>query len=439
MLTGALIIYLFADIRDMARAGELSLTLDDLQPPLTSQEILTRIKGSQEALEKKAINCEDLQNRLDAIKNIKAHNTSTFGRMFGTKDHNVIMTNFMDDRSSDEMVHSVVVNEIKKRVTVIFRGSVTQKDFIQDAKCAQHKMDNPVARLVDNKQHTTENIRVHTGFHEYLFQENEEGVTRIDQVLGEAKQQLEKHPGYRLYITGHSLGGALSTLFGFFAAANDDMIALSNGPIVIYSVASPYCGNWKFRMAFQELERQKRVQHLRIANAEDMVTLLPFASAKLSAFSPLATMMKGAGNLYKHVGIRLQMSQDGDHDPFSLFYPKDQSNEDDYNKEITEALKSGKSLAKAFYYCARKDFDTVVKFHSCEEYEERLEENKTSMVGVTLDDLYADKSVVGNMMDKDYAPAHVSGTSFQRAARAFGVWKSSTSSSSSSSLIKAME
>ena len=62
-------------------------------------------------------------------------------------------------------MHAIVVNEARKRVTVVFRGSVTQKDFVQDAKCAQKKIDNPVASLVQDESQTTENIRIHTGFY----------------------------------------------------------------------------------------------------------------------------------------------------------------------------------------------------------------------------------------------------------------------------------
>ena len=51
---------------------------------------------------------------------------------------------------------------------------------------------------------------------------------------------------------------------------------------IMHSVASPNVGNVKFLLAFQALERMKRLQHLRIANAEDVVTHLPFIAPKVS-------------------------------------------------------------------------------------------------------------------------------------------------------------
>jgi hypothetical protein len=63
----------------------------------------------------------------------------------------------------EEIVHAIIVNEALRRITVIFRGSVTQKDFQQDAKCAQTKMDMPIPTLQEAGDVTS--IRIHSGFH----------------------------------------------------------------------------------------------------------------------------------------------------------------------------------------------------------------------------------------------------------------------------------
>jgi len=79
---------------------------------------------------------------------------------------------------------------------------------------------------------------VHSGFHEYLFKMNKRTEkTRIETIMEQVKSELRENPGYQLYVTGHSLGGALSTLYGFFAAADDEIIELSPNGVTIYSVA----------------------------------------------------------------------------------------------------------------------------------------------------------------------------------------------------------
>ena len=492
MMTGALIIYLFADIRELSRKEQISIPLADLEAPMSSQQILEVIKNNVEDLRKHAIDPEDLAKRLSMLKSIQSNEGSMFNLLFGGSKKSVTVmprvTHFCDTNGTfpndtswernkrpwssaqcvdvpcqthtllslccvlccillyhvmnilyiysaeKEVVHAIVVNEARKRVTVVFRGSVTQQDFIQDAKCAQRKVDNPVFPLVNDADLMPEQLRIHTGFYEYLHKINEEtGQTRLEEIFEQIKNVFSGlEEGYELYVTGHSLGGALCTLFGFYAAADETMSTLTKGPIIVYSVASPYVGNWKFRSAFQELERRKRIQHLRIANLEDMVTNMPFAAPKLAALSPLLSAFQGAGNLYKHVGIRLQFNEEEGAQPYSLFYPKDQSDDDEYTKEIGEAIKSGKSLLKSFFHIMTNDVDTIVKHHSCEEYENRLQNCKDALDDRTLDDLYADKDITGVMMEAEYKPQQIKLNGYQRAARAWGAMRTNSTVSKDS-------
>jgi len=407
MLTGALVIYIFAEIRDLERQGLLT---DCSSLPLTAAETVQVIEQHAHVLEERAIDHEDLQKRLTTFRKIQ-NNTSVvpgfLQDLFQKDKGGVVVTHFMDENAESEMVHAVVVNHVRQRVSLVFRGSVTTQDFAQDAKCVQKKVPNPYA-----SKDVPDVFNLHTGFYQYLFHvDKATGKKRLDIVLEDARSQLEANPGYGLYITGHSLGGALATICGVYAAADDAIIRLVQ-TVVVYSVASPYCGNRRFRYTHYQLEKAGRLQHLRIANQEDMVTLLPFAAPKATFLSPALALVSGAGvgNLYKHVGINLCMVKVKDSLQHRVTYPLHKSEEaedDEYGQTLKQHFSSTKFLLQAFLNIVKTDFATVERHHSCDEYEARLMEVRDAFQDRTLDDLYRDAKIVGPIMGKDYVhPKH---------------------------------
>ena len=73
-------------------------------------------------------------------------------------------------------------------------------------------------------------------------------------------------------------------------AAHEKTGKLLKEPVRVVSIASPYVGNSKFLLAFQSLERRGKLLHLRIANAEDVVTLMPVIGPKIGIVSPIMAM-----------------------------------------------------------------------------------------------------------------------------------------------------
>jgi hypothetical protein len=128
---------------------------------------------------------------------------------------------------------------------------------------------------------------------------------------------LEQNPGFTIYCTGHSLGGALSTLFSFELVTSTKYSSIPS-PVTCVSVASPKLGNESFRKAFQLLEERGEMRHLRIANDKDPVTLGPPASSKLmlASLSPAALLVMShvsdtiEKEMYKHCGMRLKLLAD---------------------------------------------------------------------------------------------------------------------------------
>lgn len=212
------------------------------------------------------------------------------------KDSIVLSIHAEPEDIKQSCVYAVTVNHNLKRVSVIFRGTSNMGDWIKDAIVFMKRVDNPVKKLVSS---SPSRIGIHGGFAAVLLREE-----KMKDTLDEVKSYLKDLEGYRLFVTGHSLGGALATLFGFYAAADDGIINSIVGPVSLFSVSSPRVGNKYFGYAFKDLENQGRLRHARIHNAQDKVTKLPYI-----------------GGAYRHVGLEMRLRPMISNLPPVLDYP----------------------------------------------------------------------------------------------------------------------
>ena len=90
----------------------------------------------------------------------------------------------------------------------------------------------------------------------YLFGEIEgEGRTKFDRIIAVIKEVHEELPesdrdSYDLYVSGHSLGGALCNLFAF-AVAETQKDCRYFDKVTAVSFAAPVVGNRGYNNAFQ--------------------------------------------------------------------------------------------------------------------------------------------------------------------------------------------
>ena len=119
-------------------------------------------------------------------------------------------------------------------------------------------------------------VKIHKGVYKQLTETNV-----YDKIANEIIK-LNNESKYQIYIIGHSLGGALASLFGYLLSDTytDD--------INVISFASPRVGNNNWKKSF---EKKENLKHWRVTNSRDIVTGLPYYG-------------------YKHVGCNIQLFKD---------------------------------------------------------------------------------------------------------------------------------
>lgn len=353
MLQVSLLIYTITDLRTLAKNhSKIQSPERILKLPLRFTTCLEMIEENIDVI-KEAVGDGDHAMTTSALQSIqkrydnheKSTSDSHWWNSFTEHNGNVkiesmapMLVAFGDDKPDSELVYAVGVDPMHKRVTVAFRGSVTTTDFLMDACIAINPQPNPVKDL-DNKQ--KECIGIHHGFFEYLLQPGKGakgGESKYEEILRHVTKLFERpdiRDGYKLYVTGHSLGGALSTLFSFHVAASALQASSSTEtnhvsiptPITCVSVASPRVGEGSFQSAFRFLEQRGVLRHLRIANDRDPVAIMPKISGKkmwamLSPISYIAFKLADKQfedkETYRHTGIKLKLRKPGS--PYEIEY-----------------------------------------------------------------------------------------------------------------------
>lgn len=147
-------------------------------------------------------------------------------------------------KNNDEMPIGFIARRAND-VFIVFRGTKTAKEWIKNFNMG----------LIDYL--VSDYGEVHDGFLQtYSFARN--SIIEVLKVLEEKT---------RVYVTGHSLGGALATL-----AAPDIENNMSREIKGIYTFGSPRVGNAKFSISYNKEFGKKSY---RIANSSDIVTSIP--------------------------------------------------------------------------------------------------------------------------------------------------------------------
>jgi hypothetical protein len=395
MMETCVLIYPLAELRRMVREGKIQDESGEiLKTPLTHTQILRIVESKKEELVETEFGNEFY---LDVLKTVEERNMicSPENAEEEVKPVNCTPSKivaFDDEFEQEELVYAINVNHVRKRVTVCFRGSVTKTDWATDFEIYMKDVPNPVKS--HRRQKPT--IKLHNGFYNYLFNSSSRGakgpkgepLSEYQEILQEhVLPVIKDHPGYKLYVTGHSLGAALATLFAFQVATEPD--SKIPKPVSLFSIAGPYCGDESFRQAHQRLEGLGKLRHLRLSNHKDLVTIVPKASFRWNIFDGSAH----AGSLFKHAGVNLRLFEGAK--SFEISYPRVRSG---YISSTYDELIRGLDQTIFANFSWNPTSYWKWPFHSLREYNKRLEANKPSLEALYVNDLYSRKDIVGNLI-----------------------------------------
>ena len=159
---------------------------------------------------------------------------------------NAELYKFYDLPSGNQV--GITISHIKKRIAFVFRGSNEIVDWLHN--------------FLICKKEVKENCYVHLGFYKSLTSNN-----LLDNLTNDIKNLSEKFNDYEIFITGHSLGGGLSTLFGYL------MSDIIDKNITVITYASPRVGNYEW---CNDFNCKKNLRLYRIVNKRDIITAVPY-------------------------------------------------------------------------------------------------------------------------------------------------------------------
>jgi len=320
-------------------------------------ELATYIKDNEEEIKKDE---EFYNSNGSALESICRLAGPTEGKFARTRE--IV---YIDDSEGDEseVVYSLSIDSKRKRVILCFRGTTTTSDMLQDARMTLKACTLP---------NVEKEVSLHTGFYGYLFnkdrhENNVGGITgeanKYEAILYKLKKLFHANPTFKLYVTGHSLGASLSSLFAFIASQEPEVPK----PVTCVSIASTYVGGSSWRDAFQAAERVGEIRYLRITNSVDVIPHGPPFDLGL--------------HLYKHVGLNLRLHKEliyWNWSPtWSLHFP-------------TGGLMNevGNAMRNNFVTNIAALPSRILKMHGCPEYKRRLDFCQDELKKLSVNEIY---------------------------------------------------
>ncbi|XP_068493772.1 uncharacterized protein [Phaseolus vulgaris] len=173
---------------------------------------------------------------------------------------------FLDNASTDTQV-AIWRDSARRRLVVAFRGTEQSqwKDLRTDLMLVPAGL-NPERIGGDFKQE----IQVHSGFLSAYDSVRTRIISLIRLAIGYVDDHSKSLHKWHVYVTGHSLGGALATLLALELSSNQ-LAKQGTISITMYNFGSPRVGNKRFAEVYN-----KRVKDSwRVVNHRDIIPTVP--------------------------------------------------------------------------------------------------------------------------------------------------------------------
>ena len=176
----------------------------------------------------------------------------------------------------------VIVLTSSSRIYIVFKGTTSVENMKTDLKIVTTPIESVLPSIAAEQDHkimssySWKHATIHRGFAEAYSSISKDLMVRVRQIF-----EMNRRP---IYLCGHSLGGALSTICSL-----DIVLSLGVTELFVTTVGSPKCGNLFWRNVYDELVPS----YWRIAMRSDIITTLPYPG-------------------YVHVGKRAALTSTGE-------------------------------------------------------------------------------------------------------------------------------
>jgi hypothetical protein len=161
-------------------------------------------------------------------------------------EHGLSLVKWIENKKSDTQGFVAIKN---KSIYIVWRGSESKKDFQNDAS-------------IDKVPFINEGEKVHIGFKSAWESVLEDTYDAIDNALENLQEEATN-----IVVTGHSLGGAIATLYAYSIKKH-----YPNYNVSSTTIGSPRVGN----KVFKENYDNSSIDTLRIVHNNDLVTHTPY-------------------------------------------------------------------------------------------------------------------------------------------------------------------